>query len=267
MAEIAPTEDQPTPVPAKTSSAKRIALNVGLYLTPFVFAAALVLWGNLLSAWVVILSGCFVFGLVVFAVTLHLRDIGGRARLEAYIHDHLWSSIFAIVIVCCLILGTGTYLYVRPPHVKTEANKPVSVSAPSPPTPTNDKPTIPPTDKHASPPPSSSAPTTHASHHRKRKPAAPNLTHDEQPPPDNPTPPATPNTSRAAVPLPTCPPGVAIIDFGDEVEAKYNGGCGVRINTQVCVFFQGKVYLNNNVEGGLCINGPPLNQVTIVPGK
>ncbi len=52
----------------------------------------------------------------------------GRAWLEAYIHNHLWSSIFAIVIVCCLILGTGIYLYVRrPPHVKTEANKPVPV--------------------------------------------------------------------------------------------------------------------------------------------
>jgi hypothetical protein len=100
------------------SLTKQRLCKVGLYLTPFVYAAFLVEWGNSLPAWGVILSGCVVIGIFVLAGLLHLKEIGGWKRVEEYIQSHLWSSIAAIVALCCVIMGTWIYLAVRP-HPKT----------------------------------------------------------------------------------------------------------------------------------------------------
>jgi hypothetical protein len=85
----------------------------------------------------VILAGIFVLSLFVTAALLHIRDIDGWRRLEAYVHGHLWSSIAVIVIFCCLVFGTGVYLYVHHPRQTSEAQKvsspaPAAPSAPAP---------------------------------------------------------------------------------------------------------------------------------------
>jgi hypothetical protein len=86
-------------------------------LTPFVYAAVLILWPHSLPAWLVVLAGIFVLSLFVTAGLLHIRDLGGWTRMEEYIHSHLLPSIAAIVIICCLIFGTGAYLMFRPSRV------------------------------------------------------------------------------------------------------------------------------------------------------
>lgn len=148
-------QNQP-PEPQKPR-AKHYAWKAGLYLTPFLYAAVLTKWGNDFSASLIIAMGCVVVGLFLAAGLLHLRDIGGRRWLRENFHTHPVPYVLAIVVVCCVVLGTSVYLAVRPPlqHIAKAPPNPNPVLNP----PANNPPSaITPTAKpHNKPPATPSA--------------------------------------------------------------------------------------------------------------
>jgi hypothetical protein len=174
--------------PPTKLSTKHHLWRLGAYLTPFVYAAVLILWPHSLPAWLVILAGILVLSLFVTAGLLHIRDLGGWTRMEAYIHSHLLPSIAAIVILCCLIFGTGAYLMFRPSRM---ANTQVAKAG----VPRDD-----PQDKPAPPPPQTiqPAPTTKPTEKAKLKtpkePAPQTPQPQAQPQPQPQTPPQQPTT-------------------------------------------------------------------------
>jgi hypothetical protein len=203
---------------------------VGAYLTPFVYAGWLMLWPHSLPAWLVILAAISVLSLFVTAGLLQIRDMGGWARLESHIRRYLLPSIAAIVIICCLIVGTGIYLTVRPPHVKTTAhNAPPSTPAP-------DKPEPPPTDA----PKGIVSPNVKPPHSRPR----------EQPPEK----PSVPPYDRVEVPI--CPPDMQVFHVSESTVSD-NGGCGYTSLTPACVIVENHSFIQRNTGGGVCI-GPTL---------
>src|ERR1035437_429322 len=112
-------------IPPATANlrAKHIAWKTGLYLTPFVYAAVLALWGASLSKTVVIIAAIFAVGLYLVAGLLHIRDIGGFAWLGKNFQDHPAPYVSAAVLLICVILGTGVYVAVRPPLRQAVSNK------------------------------------------------------------------------------------------------------------------------------------------------
>jgi len=86
---------------------------LGAYLTPFVYAAVLLLWPHALPATLVICAGIFVVGLFLAAAVLHLRDVGAVKRLEGFIHSHVWYSVGIIASICCIAVGGMSYLLPR----------------------------------------------------------------------------------------------------------------------------------------------------------
>jgi hypothetical protein len=100
---------------------KHFFWNAGLYLTPFVFAGVLIVWGHLLAPWMVIGGAILVLGLFVGAGILHIKENGG---LSNYVRAHLWSSISLIVLFACVILGTTIYLAMRPTRLIGTTNTP-----------------------------------------------------------------------------------------------------------------------------------------------
>ncbi|MGA2220002.1 MAG: hypothetical protein ABSG51_18085, partial [Terracidiphilus sp.] len=71
---------------------------------------------------IVVIAGLVVVLLLVMAGLLHMRDIDGWKQLDIYVRRHLWSSIVAIVLLCCVVLGTGVYFVFR-------ASRPQAVNA------------------------------------------------------------------------------------------------------------------------------------------
>ncbi len=98
---------------------KHIVWKAGLYLTPFVFAGILILWGHLLAPWMVITGAIVVLILFTWAGYLHVMESGGPGD---YIRGHLWGSISLIVLFSCVILGTVVYLAMRPVSSSTKPN-------------------------------------------------------------------------------------------------------------------------------------------------
>ncbi len=70
----------------------------------------------------VILSAVVVLGLFSFAGLSHLKEFGGLKFINGYIGQHLWASISLIVLFCCVVLGTGMYLKMRPAQPNSNAN-------------------------------------------------------------------------------------------------------------------------------------------------
>jgi len=151
MEDNAEKDEQPPPNPPKLKG-KHIAWKVGVILLTPLYCLILAIYGYSMSGWWVIFLLAIVFGAFLISLILHLRDMGGSAQMGTYVRNHLFGSLSAIVVLFCVIVGTGIYLAIR---IKTELNK-AALARPAASTPqtavsTPPAPTIPPNLKVQNP--------------------------------------------------------------------------------------------------------------------
>ena len=87
-------------------------------LMSIVYGLVLVKWGNFIPTWLILALASIVVGLLVASGILHMRGIG----FSKSFHAHPFAYVAAIVMCCCVAVGTSVYLLVRPQRKGAEVS-------------------------------------------------------------------------------------------------------------------------------------------------